>query len=150
VTVAVAERIAREREVKYLLVEMPGGQFAAICLHHLRSAPPDAKVRDRVCDASSVGPLQPQLTLDQAAEIMRERAFRCLPVQVAGVCLGVVTGGDLRRAGMPSDLVTPVCVACGIRFHVRLDPETCAAPFCLECLERARPPSPFEDIGVGD
>jgi hypothetical protein len=65
--------------------------------------------------------------------------------------VGVVTRGDLRRAGLPpAALSLPSCVCCGSTEHVRLDPRSESMALCDSCLERARPPRFFEDVGGGD
>ena len=137
--VEAAQKFARLNGVRYLLVELTDGVVGATCLHHLASASAGSRVADCVCDPSWLGPLEPQLSLSDAAGIMGGRAFRCLPVVANGHMLGVVTGGDLRRAGVAKEDATPVCASCGIRFHVHSKPGSPVA-FCLECLERAEPP----------
>src|SRR5262252_5540712 len=81
-------RLAAERnDVQYLLVTFPNGRPGAICMHHLRLAPADAWVGDHICDASWVGPLEPHLPVDVAAEVMSERAFRCMAVNAGPLLL---------------------------------------------------------------
>jgi predicted transcriptional regulator len=147
VTTAVA--IADRRHLHHLLVTMPNGTTGAVCLPHLRDADPQATVGDCVCDPSWVGPLQPEVPIEEAAEIMNERTFHCLPVVVGGKVLGVVTGSDLRRAGLAEDDASPHCSACGAHEHVRAARQT-AIPLCLDCLERAQPPDELDELGVGD
>jgi hypothetical protein len=125
---------------------MPNGGVGAVCLAHLRAADPTAKVADCVCDPSWVGPLQPDLPVEQAAEIMNERAFHCLPVVARGLVLGVVTGSDLRRAGLSEEQAPPRCSACGSREHI-LGARGIA--LCPDCADRARPPDEFDELGVG-
>jgi hypothetical protein len=106
-------------------------------------------VADCVCDPSWIGPLPPDLPIEKAAEIMNERAFHCLPVVAGGLVLGVLTGGDLRRAGLPEEKASPRCSACGTREHtVKASPSGIA--LCLDCVDRARPPDEYEELGVGD
>ncbi len=144
-------RLAAERnDVQYLLVTFPDGRPGAICMHHLTDAPQDARVGDYICDASWVGPLEPQLTVDVAAEVMSERAFRCMAVNAGPLLLGVVTAGDLRRAGLPEEEVRPRCTACGTRFHVLSHSAGGSSPICMECAERAQRPGPRDEIGDVD
>jgi hypothetical protein len=49
----------------------------------------------------------------------------------------------------PSVTERPSCAACGDSVQLRLD-RIGEVPFCPACRERARPPEPDEDIGVGD
>jgi hypothetical protein len=144
-----AAALARMRGVHHLLVQLPDGRFGATCLHHLTEAACDACAADCICDPACLGPLRPQLPIEVAAEILDERAFRCLAVVSRGVLVGVVTSGDLRRAGLPADWVSPTCSACGTRFHVRHRPYN-GVPLCLDCLERAQPPDELDEVGVGD
>jgi CBS domain-containing protein len=147
-TAKAAAALARRRRLHHLLVEMPNGAVGAVCLFHLRSADPAAKVADCVCDPSWVGPLPPELPVEEAAEIMNERAFRCLPVVAGGLVLGVVTGGDLRRAGLSEERASPRCSACGTREHVHEERPPGIA-LCADCADRARPPDEFDELGVG-
>src|SRR5262245_16290479 len=80
---------AKRHDVDYLLVTLPDGRSGAICMHHLLDAPADALVGDYICDAAWLGPLQPQLAVDLAAEVMRERAFRCMAVNAGSHLLGL-------------------------------------------------------------
>src|SRR5689334_3654960 len=73
-----ARLAAVRNHVQYLLVTFPDGRPGAICMHHLTDAPPDALVGDCICDAAWLGPLEPQLPVNLAAEVMSERAFRCM------------------------------------------------------------------------
>jgi len=145
-----ARLTAERNDVQYLLVTFPDGRSGAICMHHLCDAPADALVGDCICDAAWRGPLVPQVSVDRAAEVMRERAFRCMAVNAGPHLLGVVTAGDLRRAGLPEDVVRPRCTACGTRFHVLSNFAGGSIPICTECVERAEPPGPLDEIGVGD
>jgi hypothetical protein len=89
--------------------------------------------------------------LETAADFMRENRVGCVPVIAEGHILGVVTRSDIRRAGiLIEDPHGEVCAACGSDHHVRPDPRDSGTLFCLECLERARPPRAEEDVGVGD
>jgi hypothetical protein len=68
-----------------------------------------------------------------------------------GRLVGIVTRGDLRNAGFSGEEVAgPVCASCGSHRHVHMDTRAGGVPFCLECLDRARPPRIGEDLGVGD
>jgi CBS domain-containing protein len=150
VFVGKARRAAERKNVQYLLVTFPDGRPGAICMHHLTDAPREALVGDCICDAAWLGPLEPQVSVDLAAEVMSERAFRCMAVHAGPLLLGVVTAGDLRRAGLPEEEVRPRCTACGTRFHVLSHYAGGAIPICMECVERAEPPGPLDEIGVGD
>jgi predicted transcriptional regulator len=149
VTVKAALALARRHHLRHLLVAMPNGAVGAVCLFHLRSADSAASVADCVCDPSWIGPLPPQLPVEEAVEIMNERAFRCLPVVAGGLVLGVITGGDLRRAGLSEERASPRCSACGTREHV-YEERPPGIALCADCAERARPPDELDELGVGD
>jgi hypothetical protein len=51
--------------------------------------------------------------------------------------------------GRTPTLEACVCASCGDRMHARLN-QIGAVPFCPACLERARPPEPDDEVGVGD
>jgi predicted transcriptional regulator len=149
VTAGAAAAFAARRHLGHLLVAMPNGSLGTVCLRHLRAADPTTRVLDCVCDPSWIGALRPELGVEEAAEIMDERAYHCLPVVAGGLVLGVVTGGDLRRAGVSEEMASPRCSACGTREHVQRE-RTPGIALCLDCVERACPPDEFDEVGVGD
>src|SRR5207245_2583559 len=111
-----------------------------------------AKPGDRVSACMKV-PMTctPATMLEEAGAIMRERAIGCLPVLEGDRAAGIVTRGDLRRAGLLlEEVAIPSCVSCGTDHHVRLDPRTEGAAFCLECLERAGSLTADDDVRGGD
>ncbi|HJZ89175.1 MAG TPA: CBS domain-containing protein [Polyangia bacterium] len=146
--VPAAEEIALRLRVRHLLVSLPGGRLGAVCRQHLHSAPRVAPVGRFVCDPVWLGPLRPDVLIADALEIMAQRAFGCLPVMTGRLLLGVLTGGDLRRAGMPAQVASPTCASCGARFHVRSDPDLPGVAFCLACLNRVRINFPLEAIAA--
>ena len=89
-------------------------------------------------------------SLEEAADLIRERSIGCLPVVVGGLIVGVVTRGDLWRAGLRREqLGTHLCAACRTHRHVRPDRNMEDVTFCLECRERSRP-NEHDDLGEGD
>jgi CBS-domain-containing membrane protein len=148
-TVADAKVLAAQHRVHHLLVVDHSELLGVVCAHDLG----DADDKAEVVSCMSAPPLcvGARTSVAAAADVMRRYGVGCLPILIGHDVLGVVTRGDLRRAGVT--LPSPherVCAACGSERHVRLDPRTGDTSFCLECLERARPPAPFEDVGVGD
>jgi CBS domain-containing protein len=146
VSAAAARELARAYGLKYVLVTDEGQLQGAACLDHLARACTGQRVEECICGSARIGALAPHLPLQTAAEIMEERAFRCLPVVAGPLFLGVVTGDDLRCAGVPSELATPTCSACGTRFHVSSGSR--CVPLCSECLVRSEPPDSDEELGV--
>ena len=67
----------------------------------------------------------------------------------AGELVGIITRGDLRRAGVEESLLgAHYCACCGSPHGVREDPRG-VAEFCLDCIERELA-CPDDDIGTGD
>ncbi|MSP60416.1 MAG: CBS domain-containing protein [Myxococcales bacterium] len=144
-----ALRVAVDQGVHHLLVTRNDDLVGQVCAYDLAEAAPHARVADCMC--WQVVTISVAAPLGEAAATMREHAVGCLPVLWRGVLLGVVTRGDLRRAGLPDEvLATMTCASCGGREHVRLDPRNEDLALCVECRERARPPEFFEDLGGGD
>ena len=68
----------------------------------------------------------------------------------AGFVCGIITRGDLERAGAIDPSLRPACVGCGGHHHVNGDR---GVPFCPCCLERGHPIDeldPYEEVGIGD
>ena len=89
-------------------------------------------------------------SIEEAAERMRENDVGALPVMVSWRVCGILTLGDLTRAGaILGHERGPSCLACGSRHHVRGIAE---AAFCLACTET--PPRDvrghYQDLGGGD
>ena len=143
-----AADLAEYEGVHHLLVMEAGELVGMVCEYDLVLAGPVAFVGD----CMSVPPqcIDADATLADAARAMRERAIGSLPVMVGGNVLGIVTRGDLRRAGLaPVDIAPPVCASCGRDDHVRLDPRTEGANFCLDCRDDATPSISDDDVGNG-
>jgi acetoin utilization protein AcuB len=144
-----AEWIATDERVHHLLVTERDQLIGIVCVHDLHAADPTALVRD--CMSAPVIGIGCTASVHTAADVMRRYQVSCLPVVAQQDVLGVVTHRDLVRAGAESaDWRGELCAACGSDHHVRMDPRTGGAWFCLDCLERAHPPEPGEDVGVGD
>ena len=144
----VARSIAEDEGIHHLLVLEDHRLVGVICEYDLFLAQPGDRV---IAHMSSPMTCSVATTLEEAATIMRERAIGCLPVLEGECAIGVVTRGDLRRAGLlVEEVAIPPCVSCGTDHHVRLDPRTEGAAFCLECLERAGSLTDDDDVRGGD
>jgi len=148
--VADAAWTCEDERIHHLLVLAPDGGLAGVtCLYDLREA--DAERTVESCMTTPVVCVGPDATLQTALEIMRLRGIGCLPIVRGGRLLGIVTRGDLRKAGVPAEEVARmVCSACGSHHHVRAHPRMDGVAMCHLCLDRAQPPDPWEDVGVGD
>jgi hypothetical protein len=88
-------------------------------------------------------------SLNEAVAGMAALQIGCLPVVQKGDLVGVITRGDLRRAGIDEALLgARYCASCGSPHGVCPDPRG-AVEFCLDCLDRETP-APDDDIGTGD
>jgi signal-transduction protein with cAMP-binding, CBS, and nucleotidyltransferase domain len=89
----------------------------------------------------------PSAPIEAAATMVEEAGIGCLPVVAGARVVGIVTRGDLRRAGVLDTDATP-CTCCGTTHHVRPDHDT-GFYYCTECRH---PEWPCEDadLGVGD
>ena len=143
-----AAQLAEEEGVHHLLVVRGSELVGVLCEYDLLLAGPTALVSECMNVPYCI---DAEAMLEDAACLMRERAIGCLPVLVHGCLLGIVTRGDLRRAGLTAaEVAGPVCASCGRDDHVRLDTRTEGAAFCLECRERAFPSESEDDVGGGD
>ena len=143
-----AAGLAEFEGVHHLLVMKGPDLVGVVCEYDLILAGPAAVVRD--CMSAPPCCIDEAATVADAAQVMRDRAVGCLPVVAGGSVLGIVTRGDLRRAGLPpADVAGPVCASCGRDDHVRLDPRTEATAFCLDCREDAHPSVSDDDVGTG-
>jgi CBS domain-containing protein len=145
---SVARLMAEDEGIHHLIVLDNQRLMGIVCEYDLFLAKPTDRVSacmkaPIVCSSST--------TLEEAALVMRERAIGCLPVMEGDIVAGIVTRGDLRRAGLlVNEVAIPPCASCGTDHHVRLDPRTEGAAFCLECLERAGAVSADDDLRGGD
>ncbi|HSN33978.1 MAG TPA: CBS domain-containing protein, partial [Ideonella sp.] len=85
--------------------------------------------------ASTVYAVEPTATLGEAAAAMKALSVGCLPVVERDRPVGVVTRGDLRRAGAPEpELGAHRCVECGSVHGVRTDAHS-GLECCLDCID---------------
>jgi len=89
-------------------------------------------------------------SLREAAATMRDRAIECLPVSDEGHLFGVLTLGDLVRAGALDEDDRPICAACRARRHLARGVGDVA--FCADCMARSLPwrGDEYEELGGGD
>jgi CBS domain-containing protein len=144
-TARTAELLAANLDIHHLpVVDEYGSPIGMLCTCDLRSVKPDTEVA-RCMSAPPVA-VDGSLRLGAAAEKIRHLDLGALLVLEESQLLGLVTRGDLRRAGVLSDSEAPRCVVCGGRHHVRINAHTGIAS-CLDCQDRARRRI-FEDDGV--
>jgi len=129
-----AERIATGRNIHHLLVVQDARLVGVVCLCDLLSTDSDAIAAELMTT--------PPVTIDslasgeEAADAIRDLAIGCLPVLDGDKLVGVLTRGDLQRAGLlDADSIARACASCGERHHA-LAHEDRSRSFCLSCLER--------------
>jgi len=143
-----AEERAQRAGVRHLLVIAGDQLVGMVCRCDLVAPhdPGDVVVSRMSCPVVDVAP---SATLGEALDAMNRYRVGCVPVVGGtGVVLGIVTRGDLRRAGAPEEaLGGGHCVACGSTHGVCADHT--GIDYCLDCLDRARACAD-DEIGNGD
>lgn len=71
---------------------------------------PDGTTVGEICTRSLVQ-LGPDATVDEAAQVMRDRAIRRIPVVRDGTTVGIVSIGDLARVKDPSSALAQISAA---------------------------------------
>jgi CBS domain-containing protein len=129
-----ADDRARELGVRHLFVVDGGKLVGVLCRCDLYPEPEDHEgVASRM--ASHVYVLDPSSTLGEAAAAMKTLAVGCLPVVQRDRPVGLVTRGDLRRAGVPEPaLGAHRCLECGSVHGVRPDAHS-GLEYCLDCID---------------
>ncbi len=129
-----ADDRARSLGVRHMFVVDGGKLVGILCRCDLYPEPEaSAEVASRM--ASHVYALEPTATLGEAAAAMKELSVGCLPVVQRDRPIGLVTRGDLRRAGVPEPaLGAHCCVECGSVHGVRPDAHG-GLEYCLDCID---------------
>jgi CBS domain-containing protein len=137
--VASARRLAFDYGIRHLLVLDGGALTGIVCEEDLRTASRDTLVGELM--QTPVLCIEPDTTLDEAAELMDEHGVSCLPVVNGTALLGIVTREALALlAGGPDPAETAEpCVACGSSKNVRHDPRAARVALCSDCLGRKLP-----------
>ncbi len=88
-------------------------------------------------------------TAEQAIVDMDVRDVSCLLAMEGERLVGILTRGDLLRAGLPEEQVVGErrCSACGSYRHVHRRGSS-GLMLCVYCGDRARPPVAGEELGV--
>ena len=131
-SVAAARGIARELGIHHVPVVAGPELVGMLCTCDLGGVADETPVGARMsCDLVTVRAQRPA---SEAARKMARWSVGCLPVLREGVLVGVVTRGDLARAGVASFRSTgPVCAICGGHHHVRGDRDGNGEGLCPEC-----------------
>jgi signal-transduction protein with cAMP-binding, CBS, and nucleotidyltransferase domain len=132
--------------VTHLLVFDRRRLVGVVCACDLRDAPAQETVAKYMSSPPMV--VLPTAPIEAAATMCEEARIGCLPVVAGARVVGIVTRGDLRRAGVLDVDATP-CQCCGTTRHVRPDPET-GMYKCTDCRHPEERPDEWADLGVGD
>jgi hypothetical protein len=100
---AEAERVAERAGVHRLLIAEEGQLAGIVCRHDLQRT---GVGRVSACMQRDVYVIQAAATLGEAAAAMYGLDIGCLPVTREGKLVGIITRGDLIRAGLPADTFT--------------------------------------------
>jgi predicted transcriptional regulator len=129
---AQADEQARAKDVRHLLVGTLSAPMGVVCRCDLSVAPPDERVETVM--RPSLLAIRSDETLGEAAAAMARLGIGCLPVVDRATVVGMITRGDLRRAGVPERLLgAHACCDCGSVHAVRTGPH--GLDYCLHCLE---------------
>jgi CBS domain-containing protein len=133
-----ARALADERKVHHVLVidgEIIVGVLSRCDLDWAFDTDPVTR-----CMKVPVALIQPDNGLELAVELLRSQRVGCLPVvDILGRLLGVVTRGDLRRAGtLAGERGIDCCASCGAS-HCLFSADGPDTPaFCCGCLDHVR------------
>ncbi len=146
-----ALQAARETGIEHLLVCDHGEVVGVVCAQcELGDAKLERLVGEYMVPARGI---EMSASLEEAVARMLAFDAGALLVKNHGHPIGVATRGDLLRGGVVFAEHTAArffCASCGAHSHVHADPHTHAVAYCSSCMERAAPPGPMDDVGIGD
>jgi CBS domain-containing protein len=129
---AAADALARDADVRHIVVLRDGVLVGVVCRCRLYDARDDAPIGHLI--DGTVFALDVDATLGEAAGAMAALGIGCLPLVDGDRVVGVITRGDLRRLGAPeAQLGAHCCAGCGSVHGVRADDH--GVDTCLDCLE---------------
>jgi CBS domain-containing protein len=111
----------------------------------------DADPRDGVGTCMTEHPVTvpPHATLAEAHQTMEDHGVDCLVASWLDAW-GIITRGDLVRAGVCDDHDRPQCTACGARHHVRPAPRSARRWLCIDCMDDEEVDELYRDWGDVD
>lgn len=142
------EARARQRGICHVLV-LDGQKLVGVtCTCDLHESGPDAVVSS--CMSWPVVTVDANASLSSAAALMTARHVGCLPVRAGRSVVGIVTRGDLTRAGVRlDDEGQHLCALCHGRHHVRPEPHNPEVGVCLDCRDQDQPVQPAGSLAQG-
>lgn len=126
-----ARRILAARAVHHLPVVEGGILVGIVCTCDLRGAAAENPLGKHM--RSPVVTIRPDAHTWDAHGTMKKADVGALPVVYHGFLIGIVTAGDLERAGLAS--TRKHCALCGARHHVRATPR---GSRCVACWDLER------------
>lgn len=134
---AKGEELAREHHIRHLPVTSAGKVLGVVCICDLWWMPPGTPIAQVMTHLPLT--TEPGVSISRARDKMLLRNVGCLPVTRRGKIEGILTRGDLRRAGVGHPKLQRSCRVCGGRHHVRRVTCTDEPAFCLQCLAQRSP-----------
>jgi len=126
-----AERLAMLTGVHHLVVVGPAREpLGVLCTCDLDGCDPALEVSQ--CMSTPADTVDGAVSVGELVDLVRHRHRGCVPLTEEGRVRGIVTRGDLRRAGVLSEEDCPRCAICGSFHHVRVDGPS-GAQLCLQC-----------------
>jgi acetoin utilization protein AcuB len=98
-----ADELARAQQLHHLLVVDAGRLMGVVCRCELAPAAPGVPVAERLGEDLFV--IASNASLGEALAAMRALGVGCLPVLADNLLVGILTRGDLRRVGVPRELL---------------------------------------------
>lgn len=143
-----ADALAREHGVRHLLVVEGENLLGVICRCDLHPLPRfDEPVGTRM-NRDVLG-IDAGATLKDAASAIATLGIGILPVFRHGRLSGMLSRGDLRRAGVPEALLgARQCCNCSSTHGVRTWTHGC--DYCIECIDLLDAFEDDEEFGEGD
>jgi len=143
-----ADTLMRKAHVRHLIV-VDGGRLAGVlCRCDLYAPGGNDRVGARM--SRDVFTITPDATLGHALAAFARLPVGCLPVVDGDRIVGILTRGDLRRAGVPEPLLGgKSCALCGSCHGVRPDPVN-GLDCCLDCIDVLESAMRPGDLGEGD
>jgi CBS domain-containing protein len=144
-----ADDRARQCGVRHLFVRRGGQVVGVLCRCDLYPEPDEQDVvAGRM--TTTVYALEADATLGEAAAAMCSLGVGCLALVRDDAPVGVITRGDLRRAGVPEErLGAHRCAECGSLHGVRSDAHA-GLDYCLDCIDLFDALAGPRDLGEGD
>lgn len=143
-----AEALAQARNVRHLLVTDGDRLLGIVCRCDLHPLPRfDEPVAAHM--ATRVIGIEADAPLEDAASAFSGLGIGCLPVFREGQLAGMLTRGDLRRAGVPESLLgARQCCNCGSSHGVRRWEHGC--DYCIDCIDLLDSLTGDAEYGEGD